>query len=110
MFARTTAPPMRLSLGDLEVVVAIWQQRAAAGDETTGRIAIALDTVLQTRRARSGVRERPAALPAAPTASCPHGLQGLMRRCWAGMNAPLRVPSVRRAHPRIHAQPTGWSV
>lgn len=82
---------MRLSLDDFEVLAAVWQQRAAAGDETTLRVAQALDMVLQLRRAQAGVRARPRALRPVAVATCRRGLQAVARRCWAGMNAPLTL-------------------
>lgn len=80
--------PARLTLDDLELLVAITKQRASDGNETTCRVAQALDSVLQSRRARVSVGTI-SGLPWRVAGTCRRRLQTAAGRCWWGINAPL---------------------
>jgi len=95
MFTSRHAAPMRLTLDDLELVVALAKQRAANGDESTRRVAMALDLVLHVRRAKAGVPRRVRLLPQVAPTACRVRWQAVARRCWVGMNKPLSLDWVR---------------
>jgi len=93
--------PTRLTLDDLELLVAATKQQASDGNETTCRIAQALESVLQSRRA--GVRVGTiSGLPRRVAGTCRRRLQTAAGRCWLEINAPLfrwgRSPATAHNH------------